>query len=684
MTNPLLENWDTPHGVPPFEAILPEHFVPALTEAINQHTAEIDRIATSPLAPTFENTVEALEASGGLLNRIAPVLSVLGSAQANDAIRDVQKEIVPVLTAHHSRIYTRQDLFQRIAAVAESEPVLDEEGQKLLQETHKAFVRAGAGLPANARQRVLEIDETLSRLSTRFGQNIVKDASEFELVLEEEADLAGLPASVRASAALEAEQRGKPGKFVFTISRSSMTPFLQYAERRELREKLWRAYTRCADNSNDYNNRDTAAAIARLRAERAALMGYDSWADYVLADRMAGTPDAVRALLDQIWQPARQKALAEAARLQSCIQAGGGNFKLEAWDWWFYTEKVRTEEFSLDSEKIKPWFLLENVRDGAFDVAHRLFGIRLVPVAGVPVYHEDVQAFEVLDEDDSLVGLFMTDYFMRPGKKPGAWMNAIRPHATLGGKQYPVVYNTCNFPRGNPCLLGMDEVRTLFHEFGHALHGLLSRVRYRSLSGTAVKRDFIELPSQIMEHWATEPLVLHSFARHHETGEPLPDDVISKLLAASTFNQGFKTTEYLAASYLDLAWHSVGVDTVASVESLESEAMAAINLIPEIAPRYHSTYFQHIFSGSYSAGYYSYIWAEVLDADAYDAFRENGIFDQETARSFRSNILERGGTADPMELYCRFRGREPGVMPLLRGRGLAADDPANSVDQNQR
>ncbi len=671
MTNPLLANWDTPHGVPPYETILPAHFAPAFTEAIAEHAAEIEQIAANPAPPTFENTIEALEVSGALLNRISPVLSVLGSAHANDAIRDVQQEVMPILTDHHGRIYTRQDLFQRVAAVNENPPDLDEEQHQLLLETHKAFVRAGAALDNNARARVLEIDKTLSSLSTTFGQNVVKDAGAFELVLEAEADLAGLPASVRANAASEAISRGKPGKFVFTISRSSMTPFLQYAERRDLRERLWRAYTRCADNTNSFNNREAATAIARLRAERATIMGYDSWADFVLEDRMAGTPGAVTDLLDQIWQPARLKALQEAARLQDCVQADGGNFKLAACDWWFYTEKVRAEEFSLDSEKVKSWFLLENVRQGAFDVAHKLFGITLTPCNGVPTYHEDVNAFEVFDEDGSLIGLFMTDYFMRPSKKPGAWMNAIRPHATLGGKQYPVVYNTCNFPKGNPTLLGMDEVRTLFHEFGHALHGLLSRVRYRSLSGTAVKRDFVELPSQIMEHWATEPLVLKSFARHYQTNEPLPDDIIEKLLAADTFNQGFMTTEYLAASYLDMAWHGITADSEASVETLEGSAMADMNLLPEIAPRYHSTYFQHIFSGGYSAGYYSYIWAEVLDADAYDAFRENGIFDQETARSFRTNILERGGTQEPMELYRRFRGREPDVTPLLRGRGLA-------------
>jgi peptidyl-dipeptidase Dcp len=677
MSNPLLEAWDTPHQVPPFKSIKPEHYLPAFEQAIAEHDGEIDAIAGNPDTPDFDNTILALEAAGKTLDRISPVFFVLASAHSSDEIRALQSEIAPRLAAHRSAIFTRKELFERVEAVFQSDQShLTDEQRRLLQETRSTFVRAGAALDDAARKQILELDEQLAVLQTRFGQNVLKDSNEFELILETTEELAGLPESVRQSAAKEAEERGKPGKYVFTISRSSITPFLQYSARRDLREIMWKAYTRCGDNGNDFDNNEIVAQIAALRARRAQLLGYACHADYVLEDRMAATPGAVTDLLDQVWEPAKRKVKGEAADLQDRIQQDGGNFTLAPWDWWYYTEKIRAERYSLDAEAIKPYFPLESVRQGAFDVATRLYGIRFEPRHDIPTYHEDVEAFEVIDRDGSLIGLFLTDYFMRPSKRAGAWMNAIRQHATFGGRQYPVVFNTCNFPKGNPPLLGMDEVRTLFHEFGHGLHGLLSKVNYRSLSGTSVKRDFVELPSQIMEHWATEPEVLKSFARHFETGEVIPDELIDKILATETFNQGFATTEYLAASYLDMKWHEVEATEPVDVEAFETAAMGDIELVDEIAPRYRSTYFQHIFSGGYSAGYYSYIWAEVLDADAYEAFLEKGIFDSETAESFRRNILERGGTADPMTLYRNFRGREPDVGPLLKGRGL--DETANA------
>ena len=672
MSNPLLSEWHTPHQVPPFDEIEPKHFLPAYEQAFAEHDEEADAIAASPKTPDFANTIEALEASGATLKRIMPVFHTLVASNSSDEIRDLQKLISPKVTAHFSRLYTRQDLFQRIEAVYHGDlSELTGEQCQLVKETWKIFTRAGAALDDKARAEILKLDEELSRLQTAFGQNVLKDSNEFELVLDSEDDLAGLPESVRKMAAREAAGRGMKGKYVFTISRSSITPFLQYSERRDLRETMWRAYIHCADNHNEFDNNDTLSRIAALRAQRAQILGFSSHADYVLADRMAGTPEAVTNLLDQIWEPAKRKVRAEAKDLQDRIQQEGGNFELAPWDWWYYTEKVRADKYDLDAEDLKPYFPLDQVRDGAFEVAEKLYGIKFKPRDDIPVYHEDVQAYEVTDHDGSLIGLFLADYFMRPSKRSGAWMNPIRRHATLGGKQYPVIFNTCNFPQGDPPLLGMDEVRTLFHEFGHGLHGLLSRANYDSLSGTMVKRDFVELPSQIMEHWAVEPDVLKSFARHYDTGEVIPDELVDKILATRTFNQGFATTEYLAASYLDMKWHELQSDEPREPESFEKEAMRAIDLIDVIAPRYRSTYFQHIFSGGYSAGYYSYIWAEVLDEDAYEAFRENGIFDQETANSFRRNVLERGGTDEPMDLYVKFRGREPDVAPLLKGRGLA-------------
>ncbi|MEX0943869.1 MAG: M3 family metallopeptidase [Pseudomonadales bacterium] len=672
MSNPLLEHWDTPHNIPPFEVIEPGHFPPAFERAFAEQNAEIQAIIANPTPPDFENTIEALEASGQMLERVSVTCNLLIAAHSNDELLTIQKRFSPELSRHFARIFTNPALFERVDAVYQASlSSLAGEPRQLLLETWNRFIRAGASLDEAARAEVVALDEELASLQTAFGQNILKDANAFELTLESTEELAGLPASVRESAASEAERRGKPGKYVFTISRSSITPFLQYSTRRDLREVIWRAYTGCADNGNDFDNNETVAKVATLRLKRARLLGYDSHAAYVLDDRMAGTPEAVTGLLDQVWAPARQKAIEERRDMQDRIQAEGGNFKLAPWDWWYYTEKVRAERFSLDPEAVKAYFPMERVRQGAFDVAGKLYGISFQPSNNLPKYHEDVEAFEVIDNDGSLIGIFYTDYFMRPSKRSGAWMNSIRKHSTHGGHDYPVVFNTCNFPKGDPALLGMDEVRTLFHEFGHGLHGLLSKAKYRSLSGTSVKRDFVELPSQIMEHWAVEPEVLKTYARHYKTGEPIPDELIEKLLATQTFNQGFATTEYLAASYLDMKWHgNKMISDGSTVAEFESKTLQGIQLMDEIAPRYRSTYFQHIFSGGYSAGYYSYIWAEVLDADAYEAFREKGIFDQETAKSFRENILERGGTADPMSLYQAFRGREPDVNPLLKGRGL--------------
>ena len=667
MTNPLLQTWRTPHGMPPFDDIKTEHFLPAFEQAFTAHQAEITAIAASDTEPDFNNTVAAMERSGKLLDQIAAVFFSLTSTDTNDTLQAIETEIMPRYSAHYSAIYTNQALYQRVNAVYSDRDGLDDDQRKLVEDLYRGFIRSGAALADEQRHRVQNIDEQLASLSTAFSQNILGDTNDFELLLSEE-EVAGLPDMVKQAGADAAANKGQSG-YLFTISRSSITPFLQFAERRDLREKIYNAYTHCGNNDNENNNAKVLTSIADLRLERATIMGYASHAHFSLDERMAQHPDRVTELLDEIWQPAIARAKQEADDLQQCIQDDGGNFTLAPWDWWYYTEKIRKSRFDLDEESVKPYFKLEQVRDGAFNVAEELYGIRFT-VTDTPVYHPDVTAYEVTERDGSLIGVFLTDYHMRASKRGGAWMTGFREQSNMDEAIYPLVVNCCNFPKSDPCLLGMDEVRTLFHEFGHALHGLLSRVRYPGQSGTSVKQDFVELPSQIMEHWAIEPEVLRRYARHYETGEIIPDALIEKLLAADTFNQGFATSEYLAACYLDMAWHGV-LEQDKTIESIETKAMKDIGLIDAIGPRYNSTYFQHIFAGSsYSAGYYAYIWAEVLDADGFEAFKEAGIFDQQTAASFRTNILEKGGTEDPMDLYRRFRGRDPEVAPLLKNRGL--------------
>ncbi|MBT6893089.1 MAG: M3 family metallopeptidase [Gammaproteobacteria bacterium] len=667
MANPFFEPLPE-NGVPEFEKILSHHYEEAFERGFEEQNREIQAIIGNREAPTFGNTIEAMERSGELLERVGNVFWNLTSSDTSDELQALELALSPRLAAHNSQIYSDPALFKRVQAITESDQALDPEASQLLEEIHGSFVRAGAHLSESARERVNEITESLAGLTTRFGQNVLQDVNEFELVVDAAEDISGLPDSVLNAARSEAESRGKPGQYVFTISRSSITPFLQYADSRSLREKLYRAYTDCGTMTTD--NHPVIQEIIEHRAERAKILGFGSHADFMLDDRMAKTPEAVKGLLDRVWTPCQDKVAKEAQDLQSRIQEDGGNFELQPWDWWYYTEKIRQERFDLDEEAVKPYFKLENVRDGAFEVAHKLYGIKFEQV-DVPVYHPDVVAYEVTDADGSTIGIFLFDFFMRASKQGGAWMSEFRGQSNLDEPVRPVIVNCCNFPKADPCLLGMDEVRTLFHEFGHGLHGLLSKVRYPRLSGTNVKQDFVELPSQIMEHWALEPEVLKSYAIHHETGEPIPDELIKKLKSAQTFNQGFATTEYLAACYLDLAWHQQEGHAPQDVDGFERKAMDDIHKIKMVDPRYRSAYFRHIFEGEhYSAGYYVYIWAEVLDADGFEAFREKGIFDQETARSFRSNILEKGASVPPMELYRKFRGREPDVAPLLKNRGL--------------
>ena len=671
MSNPFYAEWPSPFGLPSFSDIEPIHFEEAFQAGFDQNNEEIDTIANSLEAPTFANTVVELERAGELLSRVADVFFNLSIADTNDQIQALELKIAPRLAVHEANIYQNTKLFQRVLSVKESGVSLDADQAQLVSDLIKEFVRAGANLDESTCQDVQKLGTRLATLMAEFGQNVLKDSNAFELIVETPSVLAALPQWVRDAALAEGDHRGCSGQHVFTLSRSSITPCLQFINDRALREEIYRAYSRCGNNDDVNDNKKILSEIALLRAQRASKLGFADHAAFMLSDRMAESSDKVRNLLDQIWQPARARAEEEAVALQQVIQNEGGNFTLAPWDWLYYTEKLRKQRFDLDEGQYKPYFALERVRQGAFAVAQKLYGIRFQRLEDVPVYHPDVDCYRVEEADGTFIGLFMTDYFARSSKRSGAWMSHYRAQSHMDERVTPIIVNCCNFQNSHPCLLSMDEVRTLFHEFGHGLHGLLSKVRYPSQSGTNVKQDFVELPSQIMEHWATEPEVMQAYARHVDSDESIPIALVEKLIESEKFNQGFATSEYLAASYLDLAWHELG-DDVPQVDDLEAVVAEGIGLNAAIDPRYLSTYFQHIFSGeSYSAGYYSYIWAEVLDADGFEVFKENGIFDPQTAEAFRKHILQAGGTADPGILYQRFAGHEPVVEPLLRQRGLA-------------
>ena len=674
--NPFFTPYGTPYDAPPFDRIREEHFIPAYERAMEQQVKEIAAITGSSETPAFDNTIEALERSGSLLRRVDNVFSNLKSAHTNEELQEIAKTMAPKLSRHGDDILLNRELFDRIKAVYQnrSNLELDYESQKLLEETYRQFVRGGANLSAGEKEILRQINEELSLLSLRFNDNVLKADNRFELVIEDRADLAGLPENVLAAAAETAAERGHDGKWVFTLHKPSLIPFLQYSEKRALREKMLKGYITRGDHDDAVDNKKILRRMASLRVKRANLLGYRTHADFILEKNMAKTPDRVYQLLEQLWKPALARAKTEAAELQACIGREGNDFKLEPWDWWYYAEKVKKEKYALDDEVLRPYFKLENVRDGAFAVAGRLYGITFTERDDIPVYHPDVKVFEVREADGRHIGLFYTDYYVRSSKRGGAWKSVYRKQSNMEGEAVtPLICNTCNFPRptaGTPSLLTLENVETLFHEFGHGLHGLLSDCRYNSLSGTSVPRDFVELPSQIMENWATSPEVMRFYARHYLTGEAIPDDLIEKIQQASLFNQGFATVELLAASFLDMDWHTLTDEAERDVHQFEAASMDRIGLIPEIVVRYKSPYFRHIFSGGYSSGYYSYIWAEVLDADAFQAFKEHGLFDRDTAAAFRDNILAAGNSDDPMTLYRRFRGAEPKIYALLERRGL--------------
>jgi len=674
--NPFFSSYKTPYSAPPFDKIKVEHYMPAFMKGIEQHDAEIAAIVADKNAPTFENTIEALDFSGELLRKVSLVFFSLTEAETTKDLDDIAEKITPVLSEHNDNIYLNAKLFQRVKSVYEQRAnlTLSPEQQRVLSEYHKDFIRSGAGLNAPDQARLREINKALSSMTLKFSDNVLKETNSFRLVIDTKSDLKGLPQSSIDAAAVEAKAAGIQEKWLFTIQKPSLIPFLQYAENRSLREKMFKAYINKGDNDNDFDNKALINQIVNLRLERAKLYGFPTHAAYVLDECMAKNPETVMPFLKKIWSPAVSQAKKEVAEMQAMIAAEGGNFKLQAWDWWYYSEKVRKAKFNLDESELRPYFKLENVRQGVFTVANKLWGLQFKPVKNVPVYHADVEVFEVLDADGSYLGLFYTDYFPRPGKRSGAWMSNLGEEYVYKGKEVrPLIYNVGNFTKPTaeaPSLLNQDEVETLFHEFGHALHGMLTKCHYLSVSGTNVPRDFVELPSQIMENWAMHPQVLKLYAKHYQTGASIPDALIEKIQKSGTFNQGFETTELVAAALLDMDWHTVSGKQDFDVRLFERSAMDELGLISEIVPRYRSTFFNHIFSGGYSAGYYAYLWAEVLDADAFNAFVEKGIFDKETATAFRKNILEKGNSEDPMVLYRRFRGAEPNPDALLKRRGL--------------
>ena len=672
--NPLLSEWKTPFGVPPFEQIQPAHFLPALERAVGRHNDEVAAIAVDKRPPAFANTIEALDASGELLARVGGVFSNLNSAETNDSLQAIAKRTAPMLAAHQDDILLNPALFRRVQAVWEGRDHLHlEPDQKmLLEKTWKNFVRGGARLAAKDQERLRAINGELASLTVKFGENLLKETNAFRLVIDKREDLAGLPERVVAGAADAAKKAGLEGRWLFTLQAPSLWPFMQYADNRDLRRQIFTAYITRADHGGETDNKAVLVRITVLRAEKARLLGYATHADFVLDENMAKTPARVHELLERLWIPAKAVAADEAAALQAAIRTDGKDFPLESWDWPYYAEKVRRARYNLDEQAVRPYFQLDHVRDGAFYTANRLYGITFTPLPGAPVYSSEVKAYEVKDRDGKHLAVFYTDYHPRPGKRVGAWTSRYRDTWVRDGRPVrPVVVNVCNFsrPAGDaPALLSLGETETLFHEFGHALHSILSRVRHRGVGG--VPRDFVEMPSQIMENWATEPEVLKVYAKHWKTGEPIPDSLVAKIKSARRFNQGFATVEYLAASLLDMDWHTVAAGESPDAAAFEAASLKRMEMPAQIVPRYRSPYFQHIFSGGYSAGYYSYIWAEVLDADAFEAFKEKGIFDPATALAFRTDILEKGGSEEAMDMYVRFRGREPSVEPLLERRGL--------------
>lgn len=671
-SNPFFAPWSTPYNVPAFGKIHPEHYIPAFEAGMKIQLGEIDAIAGNPAAPTFENTIVALDRSGQLLSEVGSVFFGLNSANTSPELQKISSEMAPRLAAHEDAISMNTKLFQRIKTLYEQRDKLSltAEQRFLLERTYRDYVRSGANLGEAERQKMMAINQRLSQLGVTFNQNLLAETNAFRMVVDRREDLAGLPESSVAAAAEEAKAAGLEGKWVFTTQKPSMLPFLQYAENRALREKLYRGYFQRCDQNNDHDNKAVLAEIVKLRAERARLLGYPTYADYVLETRMAGTSEKAMDLLNRLWAAAIPVAKKDRAELQALADKEKAGIRIASWDWWYYSEKLRKARYNLDENELRPYFRLDNVREGAFWVANQLYGLTFEPLPDLPRPHEEAQAFRVLNASGNLQGILYMDFHPRPGKRVGAWCGAYRSsNSREGFRVPPVVTLVCNLTRPSgdkPALLSPDEVTTIFHEFGHSLDNLLSRKTYdTSFRAT----DFVELPSQIMEHWAMEPEVLRHYARHYQNGQPIPDSLIERIDRSGKFNQGFGTVEYLAASLLDMKYHSLQDAGNLDVAAFEKSYLEGIGLIPEILPRYRSTYFAHIVGG-YAAGYYSYIWSGVLDNDAFQAFKETSLFDKATADRFRKSVLEVNGTMDSMEMFRNFRGREPVIEPLLKNRGL--------------
>lgn len=674
--NILLKDYGTPFNVPPFDRISNDDFLPAFEEAMKMHNEEIETIANNNEPATFENTIEQLNYAGKKLNEVSSIFYNLNSANTSDEMQKIAQELSPKMSEHYDNITLNDKLFQRVKTVWDTRAEREYPGEQamLLETTYKGFVRSGANLSEEDKEHLRELNKEISALTLEFGQNVLAETNEFELVIENEADLSGLPDGLISAASETAKAKDKEGKWIFTLQNPSVMPFLQYADNRELRKKMFEAYANRGNNGNKYDNNKNAVKLANLRMERANLLGYPTHSHYVLEESMAKNPENVYELLNKVWGKAKTVTAGDAAELQAMIAKEGGDFQLEPWDWRYYAEKVKTEKYAFNEEALKPYFELGNVTKGMFFTLEKLFGMKFKQLTNLPVYHEEVITYEVLDENDKHLGILYMDFHPRESKRGGAWMTSFRSQSTDNGERVaPVISIVCNFTSptdGKPALLTYEEVTTYFHEMGHAIHGLLSNVNYESLAGTNVPRDFVELPSQILENWAGEEEVLAVYAKHYETGEVLPKELLDKMEASANAGQGFATTEYLAASFLDLDYHTITEKIDTDAGDFEEKSCGEMGLIKEIIPRYRSTYFNHIFAGGYSSGYYSYMWSEVLDADAFQAFKETSVFDKATAKSFKENILMKGGTGDPAELYKAFRGKDPSPDALLERRGL--------------
>lgn len=682
MENPFYKNYKTQFEIPPFSEIEEKHFMPAYFKGMEEHNNEIEQIIQNTEKPSFENVIIAMERSGELLDKVNAVFFNLSGSATNEKLQEIEKEISPKLSQHYDSISLNPYIFKKVSLLWEDVDNLNlsKEERKILEETYKRFIRSGALLKGSDKDRYADINQEISKLSVQFSQNLLAETNNFEIILSRD-DLKGLPEDIVNLAKEEADNKFKKtsdkkyaNKYIFTSHRSSMYPFLTYSERRDLREKLYTGYIMRGDNDNEYDNKNITSKIASLRVEKANILGFETHAHYVLDNTMAKTPEAVYELLNQLWEPALSRAKNELQELQKFVNEEGQNFKIASWDWWYYSEKVRKDKYNIDEEELKNFFTLDNTIDGIFKTANKLFGLTFEEKFDIELYHPDARVWQVKDKNGSHLGLYIGDYYTRSSKRGGAWMSTFKDQSNFDGRERPIVINVCNFPppsKDKPSLLSFEHVTTLFHEFGHGLHGLLTNTHYRSLSGTSVSRDFVEFPSQVLEHWASEPELLRSYAKHYKTGEVISDELIDKMKNASKFNQGFANTEYLAATYLDMDWHSLVSTDIQDTNDFERKSLEKIGLIDEIVSRYRTTYFQHIFTSSYSAGYYSYIWAAVLDSDAFAAFKESGdIYNQDLANKYREYILEKGGTENPMELYQKFRGSNPNIGPLLEDRGL--------------